>query len=181
VSEEQVNTSNDKMPWTDDRVEQLKRMWSEGLTASQIAARIGNGVTRNAVIGKVHRLGLSGRVAKVRTPQPKPQRKIYEPHRANLVSGANALKPSFRPHPKPIAIPEPEPEPIRLIEVPTGEQRCSIMHLSDRTCRWPIGDPGTEEFCFCGTKPREKGPYCEYHARMAYQPLQDRRRSRARG
>ena len=75
VNEEPVNaTPNDKMPWTDDRVEQLKRMWSEGLTASQIAARIGQGVTRNAVIGKVHRLGLSGRVAKVRPPQPKPAR-----------------------------------------------------------------------------------------------------------
>ena len=187
VNEDPVNaTPNDKMPWTDDRVEQLKRMWSEGLTASQIAARIGQGVTRNAVIGKVHRLGLSGRVAKVRPPQPKPARKIYEPNLAARnsglsVSGANALKPQFRPQPKPMPLPEVEPEPIRLVEVPSGEQRCSIMHLSDRTCRWPIGDPTSENFCFCGSSPREKGPYCEYHARIAYQPLQDRRRSRARG
>ena len=135
VSEESVNTTpNDKMPWTDDRVEQLKRMWSEGLTASQIAARIGQGVTRNAVIGKVHRLGLSGRVAKVRAPRPKPPRKIYEPNLAArssglTVSGATALKPQFRPQPKPL--PLPEPEPIRLVEVPSGEQRCSIMHLTD--------------------------------------------------
>src|SRR4051794_21506942 len=113
VNEEPVNTTpNDKMPWTDDRVEQLKRMWSEGLTASQIAARIGQGVTRNAVIGKVHRLGLSGRVAKVRSPQPKPPRKIYEPNlaareRGLPVSGATALKPQFRPQPKPL--PEVEP------------------------------------------------------------------------
>ncbi|HEX3215744.1 MAG TPA: GcrA family cell cycle regulator [Aestuariivirgaceae bacterium] len=185
MNEEPANTTpNDKMPWTDDRVEQLKRMWSEGLTASQIAARIGQGVTRNAVIGKVHRLGLSGRVAKVRSPQPKPPRKIYEPNlaareRGLPVSGATALKPQFRPQPKPL--PEVEPEPIRLVEVPTGEQRCSIMHLTDRTCRWPIGDPTAENFCFCGSTPREKGPYCEYHARIAYQPLQDRRRGRARG
>jgi GcrA cell cycle regulator len=181
VNEEPVNTTpNDKMPWTDDRVEQLKRMWSEGLTASQIAARIGQGVTRNAVIGKVHRLGLSGRVAKVRSPQPKPPRKIYEPNlaareRGLPVSGATALKPQFRPQPKPLPLPEVEPEPIRLVEVPSGEQRCSIMHLSDRTCRWPIGDPTAENFCFCGSAPREKGPYCEYHARIAYQPLLDRR------
>ena len=187
VSEEPINTTaNDKMPWTDDRVEQLKRMWSEGLTASQIAARIGQGVTRNAVIGKVHRLGLSGRVAKVRPPQPKAPRKIYEPNLAGrssgrTVSGATALKPHFRPQPKPMPLPEPEPEPIRLVEVPSGEQRCSIMHLTDRTCRWPIGDPTSETFCFCGSTPREKGPYCEYHARIAYQPLQDRRRARARG
>ena len=74
-------------------------------------------------------------------------------------------------------LPEVEPEPIRLVEVPSGEQRCSIMHLSDRTCRWPIGDPTSENFCFCGSSPRERAPYCEYHARIAYQPLQDRRRS----
>ena len=104
-------------------------------------------MTRNAVIGKVHRLGLSGRVAKVRAPQPKPPRKIYEPNLAArssglTVSGATALKPQFRPQPKPL--PLPEPEPIRLVEVPSGEQRCSIMHLTDRTCRWPIGDPTSE-------------------------------------
>ena len=53
--------------------------------------------------------------------------------------------------------------------------RVTILHLSDKTCKWPIGDPGSEEFCFCGHGPREGSPYCEYHARLAYQPMQDRR------
>ncbi len=178
MTEDLATTStSDKISWTDERVHLLRRLWSEGLTASQIAARLGNGVTRNAVIGKVHRLGLSGRVTKSRPVQPKPQRKVFDGSATRLsplVIGATALKPSPRPAPKP----EPAPEPIRLVEMPTGE-RCSILMLNERTCRWPIGDPGTEEFSFCGGPPREKGPYCEYHSRIAFQPMIDRRRIRA--
>ena len=82
---------------------------------------------------------------------------------------AMAVKLQFRPpQPKMLPLPEIEPEPIRLVEVPSGEQHCSIMHLTDRTCRWPIGDPTSESFCFCGSTPREKGPYCEYHARISF-------------
>jgi GcrA cell cycle regulator len=166
----------DKISWTDERVDLLKRLWADGLTASQIAARFGQGVTRNAVIGKVHRLGLSGRVTKARPVQPKPQRKVFDGAATRLhpmVQGATALKPQARPAPKP----EPEPEPIRLVEMPAGE-RCTILMLNERTCRWPIGDPGSETFSFCGGAPRDKGPYCEYHARIAYQPMIDRRRVR---
>jgi GcrA cell cycle regulator len=79
---------------------------------------------------------------------------------------------------EPAARPEPEPEPIRLVDlrVPEGE-RVNILMLSDRTCRWPVGDPGAEDFCFCGHTPKANGgPYCDYHSRIAFQPLQDRRR-----
>jgi GcrA cell cycle regulator len=71
----------------------------------------------------------------------------------------------------------PAPEPLRLVDLPKGG-RVTILHLSDKTCKWPIGDPGQEEFCFCGHGPRVGSPYCEYHARLAYQPLQDRRHRR---
>jgi GcrA cell cycle regulator len=74
--------------------------------------------------------------------------------------------------PRPLSVPE--PKPLRLVELPR-DGRVTILHLSDKTCKWPIGDPGAEDFCFCGHKPREGSPYCEYHARLAYQPLQDRR------
>ena len=79
-------------------------------------------------------------------------------------SGATALKPQLRPENK--LLPEMEPEPIHLVEVSSDARRCGIMHLTDHTCRWPIGDPTSETFCFCGT-PCEKGPYCEYHARIS--------------
>jgi GcrA cell cycle regulator len=133
------------MGWSDERVELLKKLWSEGLSASQIAAELG-GITRNAVIGKVHRLGLSGR----------------------------AKSPSSAA-PRPLDI-EPEPELIENI-IPLG-QRCSILELSEDKCHWPIGDPGTPEFFFCGGKTIEGLPYCGYHSRVAYQPVADRRRDK---
>lgn len=169
--------TNDKLSWTEDRVELLKKLWNEGLSASQIAGRLGHGVTRNAVIGKVHRLGLSGRVTPQRAARPRPRktREPSHPGRSMLPTiGANALKPLHRP--EPVVRAEPEPEPIRLVDIPKGE-RVNILMLSDRTCRWPVGDPGTDEFFFCGHAPKASGgPYCDYHARVAYQPLQDRRR-----
>ena len=172
------------MSWTDERVELLKKLWTEGLSASQIAGRLGNGVTRNAVIGKVHRLNLSGRVQQQRAAQPRQPRKQREPSLAPRAggggmpsmptAGTTALKPMMRAetHIRPAAIPE--PQPLRLVDLPK-DGRVTILHLSDKTCKWPIGDPGSEEFCFCGHGPREGSPYCEYHARLAYQPMQDRR------
>ena len=172
------------MSWTDERVELLKKLWTEGLSASQIAGRLGSGVTRNAVIGKVHRLNLSGRAQPQRMAQPRAPRKPREPSLATRAGGGGlpslptagntALRPVMRAsvQPRPQALPE--PEPLRLVDL-SQDGRVTILHLSDKTCKWPIGDPGSEEFCFCGHGPREGSPYCEYHARLAYQPLQDRR------
>jgi len=172
----------DKMSWTDERVEILKRLWNEGLSASHIAARLADGVTRNAVIGKVHRLNLSGRAPQPRSsiPRPRRTREPSHPRSPSLLlptSGATALKPVMRAPAQPRPLPMPEPEPLRLVDLQGG--RVTILHLSDKTCKWPIGDPGHDDFCFCGHKPREGSPYCEYHARIAYQPLQDRRHRRA--
>jgi len=180
LQDETHPTINDKPSWTEDRVELLKKYWNEGLSASQIAGRLGYGVTRNAVIGKVHRLGLSGRVTPQRAacPRPRRTREPSHPGRPLLrIDGATALKPMHRP--QPVVRPQPEPEPIRLVDIPQGE-RVNILMLSERTCKWPVGDPGAEDFCFCGHAPKASGgPYCDYHARIAYQPLQDRRRHRA--
>ena len=173
---------NEKMPWTEDRVELLKKLWTEGHSASQIAAKLGMGVTRNAVIGKVHRLNLSGRATQPRSSEPRTPRKTREPSHPGRPMGApsmpragnTVLKQFPRAEAQPRQITLPEPKPLRLVDLPK-DGRITILHLSDKTCKWPIGDPGAEDFCFCGHGPRDNSPYCEYHARLAYQPVQDRR------
>ncbi len=163
------------MAWNDERVELLKKLWAEGLSASQIASRLG-GVTRNAVIGKVHRLGLSGRATSSRSSAPRPRR-VQAPrqHRApSLMFGTRgnvALKPQFHEDV------EPQPAPVAELYIPPAE-RASILTLKESMCHWPIGDPASEDFYFCGRKKVGSTPYCEHHARLAYQPAPSRRREK---
>lgn len=162
------------MSWTDERVELLKKLWQDGLSASQIAAELG-GVTRNAVIGKVHRLGLSGRGQP--TSSIKRQRRTHSsgPRRTRTVTMGNlALKQTVD------ALPEPELRPRRDVVVPIP-RKLSILQLSEQTCKWPVGDPGQDDFYFCGHDSLENGPYCEYHAGVAYQAPEPRRRARRDG
>lgn len=165
------------MSWTDERVELLKRLWQDGLSASQIAGELG-GVTRNAVIGKVHRLGLSGRS---KTPRPAPQRarkprRPSPPRPVARVVGNTALKLDAEP------VVETRPArtlaPVEDLVIPL-EERATILSLTEHTCKWPIGDPGRDDFYFCGRHSLSGMPYCEHHARVAYQPASDRRRSRS--
>ncbi|QFT33484.1 GcrA family cell cycle regulator [Roseibium porphyridii] len=171
------------MSWTDERVELLKKLWSDGLSASQIAGELG-GVTRNAVIGKVHRLGLSGR-AKSSSSSSKPRRPRTnapatgtsapkKPTPQPQTIGATALKADIAP--TPIVEAEPDLEPIAEL-VPISE-RASILTLTERTCKWPIGDPATDDFYFCGRQSDAGVPYCAHHCKIAYQPVADRRRDR---
>ncbi len=145
------------LTWSDDRVEQLKKLWEAGLSASQIAAELGN-VTRNAVIGKVHRLGLSGRAKSPSSAAPR-QRKARPAQHMMRVSrpvsrGNTALAHAFEPM----------------------SQRLSLLELNEATCHWPVGDPSSPEFFFCGGKALSSLPYCAHHSRIAYQPASDRRR-----
>jgi GcrA cell cycle regulator len=160
------------MSWTDERVELLKKLWQDGLSASQIAAQLG-GVTRNAVIGKVHRLGLSGRAKSPSSGSPRP-RKPRAPG-----SGLR-LRPAYRGNAALLLDydleAEPDLDPLANV-VPMGP-RVSILELTETTCRWPIGDPGAQDFAYCGSQTRASLPYCPYHARIAYQPLAERRRER---
>ncbi|MCS0503089.1 GcrA family cell cycle regulator [Ancylobacter mangrovi] len=166
------------MNWTDERVELLKKLWSEGLSASQIAAELG-GVTRNAVIGKVHRLGLSGRAKPMSAPAPRP-RKPRPVTTSNVSSrpvihGNTALATAAR-----VAVePEPEEMPDPVANVVPMAERCTILDLTEFTCRWPVGDPGKDDFFYCGSRTKIGLPYCAFHARIAYQPVQDRSRRRA--
>lgn len=172
------------MSWTNERVELLKKLWGDGLSASQIAGELG-GVTRNAVIGKVHRLGLSGRAKTATTSKPRRPRNtassspaaVKRPTTQPQSQGSAALK--MDPTPAPIAEARPAPEPVAELVIPIS-QRATILTLTERTCKWPIGDPATDDFYFCGRQSDAGSPYCAHHSKIAYQPVADRRRDRTK-
>lgn len=142
------------MAWSKERVEVLKKLWAEGLSASQIARTMGD-VTRNAVIGKVHRLGLSGRATTSRKDRVR---------RATIP----------KPQPKPVVA---EPVSVKEATLPGGDF-ATVMTLNGVMCRWPIGDPGASDFHFCGNAVEDGGPYCPGHAELAYQPSANNRSRR---
>jgi GcrA cell cycle regulator len=214
--------------WTEDRVGALKKLWLEGQSASQIAKELG-GVTRNAVIGKVHRLGLSNRVGPgtpaedegtaasapaATTPSPAAPAKPAPAPRAVAPEPAPRPAPAA-PAPQPVAA-EPNappmdsstitfsptaPIPLRKAIIPAGQplppqpsaneispealasvrevekraKKLTLMELTERTCKWPIGDPATEDFWFCGLPSVAGKPYCEAHVGVAFQPMSARR------
>jgi GcrA cell cycle regulator len=136
------------MSWTDDRVATLKKLWGEGKTAAEIAKELGD-VTRNAVIGKAHRLKLSNRVSPIQSNKkavPKP---------------ANISKPE--PLEKKAA-PRPPAAPVKIL----GE-KLSLIDLKPNQCRWSEGDPREDDFSFCGDQIMPGLPYCAEHAKVAYQ------------
>lgn len=196
------------MTWTDERVETLKAMWAEGKSASQIAKELG-GITRNAVIGKVHRLGLSNRVGGSDRPEEAEADLAPEMAEAPDESGAGAeasgeegaglppsagadatgaepeiiapTRPRMAPPGQPAAPSVPAVSEIsaealaNLAEVEKKAKRLSLMELTERTCKWPIGDPATDDFWFCGLPAQPGKPYCEAHVAVAFQPMSSRR------
>lgn len=186
------------MSWTDERVEILKRLWGDGQSASQIAKELG-GVTRNAVIGKVHRLGLSNRTAAAAAePAPaaapaseaasngaaaaeKPQEETVaaaEPAAAPapVVPVRRAIIPAGQPLPPQPSANEISPEALaRVSEVEKVARKLDLMELTEKTCKWPVGDPATSDFWFCGLPVQPGKPYCEAHVGVAFQPMSARR------
>ena len=154
------------MGWTDERVELLKKLWLDGHSASQIAKQLGE-VTRNAVIGKVHRLGLSGRA----TPsQPtRPTFKAPRPARP-AVAATPAPRRPVEARPAPVQA----PTPVVYVE---ERGTATVLTLGAHMCKWPIGDPSSDEFTFCGRRSSDEGPYCIEHARVAYQPQQAKKKT----
>jgi GcrA cell cycle regulator len=151
--------------WTDERVNTLRKLWTDGLSASQIAKQLG-GVTRNAVIGKVHRLGLAGRA----TPS-RPAKRIVRNNannRPRLMTGAPS-RPRTIPSLAPLAEAAPPLEPMAQADGTLA----SVLTVTDRMCRWPIGDPTDQKFAFCGRDACD-GPYCTEHARLGFQPQRAR-------
>lgn len=179
-----MTSTHPDSPWTDERIEQLKQLWSDGYSCSQIADELRCGLSRNAVIGKVHRLGLSGRVKTLEYGKgPKAARKPRKPRVRS--SAQSRFNPSISAQSR---ISEPLPQPVGASAmcfdkrsasktIPIG-QRCSILELTRDKCHWPIGDPQSDSFFFCGGKTIHGLPYCGYHSRMAYQAAAVRRQDR---
>ncbi|MBT5072546.1 MAG: global cell cycle regulator GcrA-like protein [Kordiimonadaceae bacterium] len=139
------------MAWTDDRVEKLRELWDKGLSASQIAKELAEGVTRNAVIGKAHRMGLASRPSPVKSDPAK--------------IAAAAAKKKIAPK-------------KASMKVPPTSGKISILDLTESMCKWPIGHPGEENFHFCGKPSQPAFPYCANHCIEAYQVQQPRRARR---
>ncbi len=140
------------MAWTDERVAKLRELWDKGLSASQIAAALAEGVTRNAVIGKAHRMNLASRPSPVKSDPKKKAKKTVE---------------------KKVAPAKPQ----------ASGGKVSLLELTERMCKWPIGHPGEADFHFCGKPSAPTFPYCPEHCGQAYQvqqPRRDRRANRGR-
>lgn len=140
------------MAWTDERVAKLRELWDKGLSASQIATALAEGVTRNAVIGKAHRMNLASRPSPVKTDPKKKARKAVE-------------------------------KKVAQIKVKESGGKLSLLELTERICKWPIGHPGEVDFHFCGKPSVPSFPYCLEHCGQAYQvqqPRRDRRTNRGR-
>ena len=192
------------MSWTDERIDKLRRLWEQGMTASQIAESLGEGVSRNAVIGKAHRLGLQSRPSPVKSAEAAAEAPAAPVAAAPPPAAAPAKAAPVKAE-KPAAVePAPAaPQPTRVLRpgTPTGpvppsgppapprraipakpskeiEGKTTLLELSDKVCKWPIGHPGEPDFHFCG-KPSNPGfPYCVEHCAVAYQaqlPRRDRR------
>ena len=139
------------MSWTDEKVEKLKELWTKGHTASQIAESLG-GTTRNAVIGKAHRLNLEARAPSKQsgastTSQNRPIKRGPAPTSRKAKFQSILLDKNFEP-----------------------ENPKSLENLTESTCKWPIGHPNEEKFYFCGRKPEGEFPYCKLHVLYAFQP-----------
>lgn len=153
------------MNWTDERVETLKKLWLDGLSAGQIAKQLG-GVTRNAVIGKVHRLGLSGREM---PSHPIRMAKFRPPRRPITATPARAYGHSAKPSRRSTVS---TPLAIARVELPGT---ATLFTLGAHMCKWPIGDPSADDFTFCGRRAGERDSFCIDHARIAYQAPQGRK------
>jgi GcrA cell cycle regulator len=158
------------MDWTEDAIATLRRLWSEGVSTAEIGRRMG--ISKNAVVGKAHRLNLAPRPSPIRrmpgaVPSPQPARGAARPAVPRpspmMASTPGATRPPVE-RPAPVVPMRPPPQPLRL---------------GNNTCCWPIGDPGTPGFRFCGAPALLGKPYCAEHAALAYVRVKDRREDAA--
>ena len=150
------------MSWTDEKVAVLRQYWGSGKSASEIAEIIG-GMSRNAVIGKAHRLGLAGRPSPIKERRAKPKPAV--------LTSSGPAPASTQAAPRP---------PVdNVVELQPGGG-ATILSLTERMCRWPHGDPKKPGFRFCGKPSADGTSYCAEHLKQAYQPPQPKRRDTER-
>lgn len=178
---------SDNSGWTAERVEILKKLWADGLSANQVADELG-GVTRNGVLGKIHRLGLPERTKAPSNGPPRDSKKLPRQRHAlpaaptppaeRLARSPATPQRTFRQE-ESVAVAETAVVAIPFDDmvVPMGEL-CTMLELQQYSCRWPIGESGKNDFRYCGARSGHGVPYCAYHASIAYQPVVDRRRDR---
>jgi len=169
------------MEWTEQRIEVLRKLWGQGQTASQIAAILG-GITRNAVIGKAHRLGLTGRPSPIKREagaSPQPRRRAAAPVARRMPGAGQPGQVHGQPLPQTHGVSAAQHAPAQRAEAsehvhreapPPPRQNSARVasHVGSRTCSWPMGDPKQPGFHFCG-EPAEAGkPYCGHHCHVAY-------------
>jgi GcrA cell cycle regulator len=148
--------------WTEDRIDLCFKLWADGVSASQIAKQLG-GVTRNAVLGKIHRAGMSVRASPpVPKKAPKVAKSLQPKDRPSRGAGHPWMAGAIQPAPKP-------PEPPKAGPPPEGPGTATILTLGRRSCRWPIGDPLEATFTLCGRR-AAGGRYCVEHDQLAFQP-----------
>ena len=153
------------MEWTNERVDELRRLWGQGQTASRIAELLG-GVTRNAVIGKAHRLGLRGRPSPIRREEGHGH-PASRPVRAAVPAAILAEELTREPPPPAIEAPVPPPMPAAATGAAAGASK--MARNSSKGCSWPVGDPKLPGFHFCGAEAVPGRPYCAQHCTQAYQ------------
>lgn len=160
------------MEWSEETIERLKALWAEGHSTAEIGRRMG--VSKNAVVGKAHRLSLPARPSPIRRPdgearaRPTPPRRLSGPTLPPLATTslpAEPAAPALRPPPKPASV-------LRPVAPPRSGGRVAA-------CCWPIGEPGTSSFRFCDAEAAQGKPYCAEHAQLAYVKVRDRREDAA--
>jgi GcrA cell cycle regulator len=137
------------MDWNEERTATLRKLWLEGMSASQVARQLG-GVSRSAVIGKVHRMGITVRDI----PTRQRSTSVRTLPRARVVREAAPLRPA-----------------LRLIEIAEMVPTAKLLGLEIHSCRWPIGNPDSHDFGFCGREKTARASYCDEHARGAFRKL----------
>jgi len=155
-------------PWTDERVETAKRLHSEGVSMSDIAAALNCGFSRNAVIGKLHRMGIFSEVSPVvreeRAEARRNRSKAKKPKSHATARAPRYINPSRAPELQGGCYPTDDAFDLNIPEA----QRKQLLELTEDTCRWPVGDPGSPEFFFCGAHPKDGHPYCGTHCQRAF-------------
>lgn len=143
------------MAWTEEMVEGLRTMWKQGLTTNEIAKNLG--VSKNSIVGKVHRLNLTARPSPIKRKEDE-------------TAGGETTEISAKPVSKPAKKITITPVEIKSANPAknSSQNGVSLTELDNHTCRWPMGDPRDDNFCFCGKKVRSGQTYCEEHAAVAY-------------
>jgi len=162
-------------PWTDERIEYVKARWSRGVTARQIARELGGGVTKSAVLGKIHRLGIAelspnawpGRWRRgAKNGRHIFHRTVERPF-SWIRQGQQSLRPVWVIEAKPYV-----DDPGKDADISLAQRR-SLLELASHDCRWPVGDPSTADFFFCGAEVLRGKPYCRAHGERARRPADD--------